>query len=94
MTLHSSQDVSVAAQEGWRVNNLGDLNLRTVFSSGNRDHPFARHSNAVGKANEILAHTIEQEAAHGRFCLSLGGDHSMVSLGVVAALFVPSLMFE
>jgi len=76
------------------VNNLGDLNLRTVFSSGNRDHPFARHSNAVGKANEILAHTIEQEAAHGRFCLSLGGDHSMVSLGVVAALFVPSLMFE
>lgn len=71
--------------EGWRVDDQGNISIPEEDGVG--DHPDARNSQAVGAANEILAHSVRDNLSDGRFSLVLGGDHS-VGIGSIAGVLM------
>jgi len=65
---------------------VGDLNITPLVNTREKSsYAFAKNAIGVGKVNELFAKTIYGEAKQARFCLSLGGDHSM-AIGSVSGI--------
>jgi len=75
---------AVAKQLGWKMEDLGDLDLEGEAAKfeGETSMPQVRNCEQIGLANKLIHDTVKQEAKKGNFVLTLGGDHSVGSATV------------
>jgi len=71
-------------RDGWLFHDFGDLNLPDS-EEAMEEHPHAKHSELVGRQARLLCESISKPAQEGKFCLTLGGDHSL-AIGSIAGV--------
>lgn len=72
---------SVAKQLGWKIQDLGDLDVASEMEKfqGESAITNVRNCEKIGLANGLIHRTVRQEAEKGNFVLTIGGDHSIAS---------------
>jgi arginase len=82
----------VILQEGWELEDMGDLPLKEIISMCQRSGEAAKHPEPkvhqcyeLGKALEKVYDGAYQAARRGAFVLTVGGDHS-VAAGSIAGV--------
>lgn len=76
----------VIAELGWKIHDLGDLELDEAMSKFSGQSGFKNVNNCekIGMANKIVHDAIKEEARKGNFVLNMGGDHSLGSATISA----------
>jgi len=70
---------------GWRVEDIGDMDLDNGVSNKTHFLPNAKNSCIVGAGTALLADVVESKIKDGYFPLILGGDHS-IAIGSMAGI--------
>lgn len=70
---------------GWRVEDVGDMDLDSAASDKSAFLPNAKNSCIVGPGTALLANVVEDKIKEGYFPLVLGGDHS-IGIGSMAGI--------
>jgi arginase len=81
--LRSAGLIERLARDNWAVEDLGDLKFPTKLQ-GKEDNR-VRSNLIVAKANEMIYETILPHAKANKFCLTLGGDHS-IAIGSISSI--------
>ncbi|ETV82425.1 arginase [Aphanomyces astaci] len=71
---------NVITDLGWCVEETGNLNFRAPSAGDPQIDPSygrAKRSFAVGSGLKQIADVVEKKASEGKFCLVLGGDHTI-----------------
>jgi len=85
----------VIMNEGWTLEDMGDLPLKEVIAQVQRSGEAASHKEPkihmcyeVGKALEKIYDASYQAARRGAFVLNVGGDHSVASASIAGIMKV------
>jgi arginase len=85
----------VIQQEGWTLEDMGDLPLKEVIAQVQRSGEAAKHKEPkihncyeIGKALERIYDACYQAARRGAFVLCVGGDHSVASASIAGVMKV------
>lgn len=70
---------------GWRVEDVGDMDLDSAVSNKSQFLSNAKNSCIVGPGTALLADVVETKIKEGYFPLILGGDHS-IGIGSLAGI--------
>ena len=78
--LHNQNLVSKLQMDGHQIDDHGDLHFKSLS-----EFTYPSRTRAIGKATSMISSAVKASVAEKKFCITLGGDHS-VSIGSIAAL--------
>ena len=78
--LHNQNLVSKLQMDGHQIDDHGDLHFKSLS-----EFTYPSRTRAIGHATSMISSAIKASVAEKKFCITLGGDHS-VSIGSIAAL--------